>query len=50
MSCQFLIERLLAWRSGGFYHKCSYEAQTSNIIKMFLDSTIPAIKPNRIYT
>jgi predicted solute-binding protein len=30
-----------------YYHKCSYEAHTSNIAQMFLRSTSPAITPNR---
>jgi hypothetical protein len=32
-----------------FNHKCSYEAHTSNIAKMYLRSTSPAITPNRCY-
>ena len=33
-----------------YYHKCSYEAHTSNIPRMFLRSTSPAITPNRCCT
>lgn len=44
-----LVQRFAAWRRWRFYHKCSYEAHTSNLRKTVIRSTEPPLLPNRCY-